>query len=39
MEYFTNADYDFTEADDITSEKITSLELGYGFLVQTLKQR
>ena len=36
---FTNADYDFTEAEDITSEKITSLELGYGYFGSNFKAK
>ena len=36
---FTNADYDFTEAEDITSEKITSFELGYGYTGSNFKAK
>ena len=36
---FTNADYDFREAEDISSEKITSFELGYGYTGSNFKAK
>ena len=36
---FVNGDYDYEEADDITSEKFTSLELGYGFISSNFKAK